>query len=214
MTDHPVDPLELAALIASRVCHDLLNPVAAMRNGLEVLEEEKDESMRAFAMDLVRKTATIASAKLEFARIAFGAAGSAGAEIDMVEAGRCAGAYLESEKPRLDWRVGPAMLPKAQAKLLLNLLILAANSVPRGGAVTVTAEQDGGESVMRLIAEGDRARFPAGARAVLTEGIVPDPLTAHVIQPYYAALLARDAGMSVTVSEEEGRVVIGARSAT
>src|SRR3712207_5987232 len=133
MTDHPIDPLELAALIASRVCHDLLNPVAALRNGLEVLEEEKDESMRAFAMELVRKTAMIASAKLEFARLAFGAAGSAGAEIDMVEAGRCAGAFLESEKPKLDWRVGAAMLPKAQAKLLLNLLILAANSVPRGG---------------------------------------------------------------------------------
>jgi histidine phosphotransferase ChpT len=214
MTEHRIDPLELAALIASRVCHDLLNPVAAMRNGLEVLEEEKDESMRAFAMDLVRKTAIIASAKLEFARLAFGAAGSAGAEIDMVEAGRCANAFLESEKPTLDWQVGAMMLPKAQAKLLLNLLILAANSVPRGGTVTVAAEQEGAESVLRLTAEGERAKFPAGVRGVLTEGIVPDPLTAHVIQPYYAALLAREAGMAVTVSEEEGRVVIGARSAT
>mgnify|MGYP000389070595 CR=1 FL=1 len=79
MTDYKIDPLELAALVASRVCHDIISPVGAIVNGLEVLEEEKDESMREFAMDLVQKSARQASAKLQFSRLAFGASGGAGA---------------------------------------------------------------------------------------------------------------------------------------
>ena len=83
MTDIKIDPLELAALVASRVCHDIISPVGAIVNGLEVLEEEKDESMREFAQDLVQKSARQACAKLQFSRLAFGASGGAGAEIDM-----------------------------------------------------------------------------------------------------------------------------------
>lgn len=208
-----IDPLELAALIASRVCHDLISPVGAIGNGLEVLDDEKDESMRVFAMDLVRKSARQASAKLKFARLAFGASGGAGAEIDMADAGRCAEELLEREKARLDWRVSAPLLPKHEAKLLLNLLLIAANSIARGGTLAVTAEREGGETAIRLVAEGDRARLPAGVREVLTAGARPNPLDAHAVQPLYAALLAREAGMALTVSEEENRVVFGARPA-
>ena len=73
--------------MASRVCHDIISPVGAIVNGLEVLEEEKDESMREFAQDLVQKSARQASAKLQFSRLAFGASGGAGAELDMADAG-------------------------------------------------------------------------------------------------------------------------------
>ena len=216
MQDSPtsIDPLELAALIASRVCHDIISPVGAITNGLEVLDEERDESMREFAMDLIRRSAAQASAKLQFARLAFGASGGAGAEIDMQDAGRCAAAFLERDKADLDWQVTVGMLPKGEAKLLLNLLILAANSVARGGTVHVTASRDGQETVIRLVAEGDRARLSAGISEVLTAGAMPNPLDAHAIQPLYAALLANEAGMSITLSEEEDRVIIGARSTT
>ena len=197
---HDIDPLELAALVASRVCHDIISPVGAIVNGLEVLEEEKDESMRAFAMDLVQKSARQASAKLQFARLAFGASGSAGSELDMADAGRCAKGFFEREKAELDWEVAAGLLPKSEAKLLLNLLVVALNSVARGGRIRVTAEREGGETVMRLTAEGDRARLPAGVREVLTGGAMPNPLDAHAVQPLYAALLARDAGMAVTAS--------------
>ena len=143
MADYNLDPLELAALVASRVCHDIISPVGAIVNGLEVLEEEKDESMREFAMDLVQKSARQASAKLQFSRLAFGASGGAGAEIDMADAGRVAGALMEREKAELDWQVKAGLLPKAQAKLLMNLLIIALNSVARGGKITVSAEGAG-----------------------------------------------------------------------
>ena len=214
MTDHKIDPLDLAALIASRVCHDIISPVGAIVNGLEVLEEEKDESMREFAMDLVTKSARQASAKLQFSRLAFGALGGAGAEIDMADAGRCTSALMEREKAELDWQVKAGLLPKAQAKLLLNLLIIALNSTARGGKITVPADRHAGETVIRIVAEGDRARLPAGVRDVSAEGAMPNPLDAHAVQPLYAALLAKEARMGVTATQEENRVVLGARSTT
>jgi histidine phosphotransferase ChpT len=218
MPDQPptraIDPLELAALVASRVCHDIISPVGAIVNGLEVLEEEKDESMREFAEDLVRKSARQASAKLQFSRLAFGASGGAGAEIDMGEAGRCATALMEREKAELDWQVTAGLLPKAQAKLLMNLLLIALNSVARGGVIRVNAERADGETVLRVVAEGDRARLPAGVREVIAEGAMPNPLDAHAVQPLYAALLAKEARMGVTASEEPNKVVLGARSVT
>jgi histidine phosphotransferase ChpT len=214
MTDHPLDPLELAALVASRVCHDIISPVGAIVNGLEVLEEEKDESMREFAQDLVQKSARQASAKLQFARLAFGASGGAGAEIDMGDAGRCAAALMEREKAQLDWQVKAPMLPKAQAKLLLNLLVVAQNSVARGGRITLSADRQDGETVLRVVAEGDRAKLPAGVKEVIAEGAMPNPLDAHSVQPLYTALLAREAKMGITASQEENRVILGARSVT
>ncbi|HSM41577.1 MAG TPA: histidine phosphotransferase family protein [Afifellaceae bacterium] len=214
MNDQDIDPLELAALIGSRVCHDIISPVGAITNGLEVLEEEKDESMREFAMDLIKKSSGQASAKLQFARLAFGASGGAGAEIDMMDAGRCAANYLEREKAELDWQVKAPMLGKHEAKLLLNLLIIAANAVARGGVIKVTAERSEDETVMRIVAEGDRAKCAAGVREVITAGAKPNPLDAHSVQPLYTALLARASNMAITASEEENRVVLGARSAT
>ena len=214
MTETKIDPLDLAALIASRVCHDIISPVGAIVNGLEVLEEEKDESMREFAMDLVQKSARQASAKLQFSRLAFGASGGAAAEIDMADAGRCAAALMEREKAELDWQVKAGLLPKAQAKLVLNLLIIALNSTARGGKITVSADREAGETVIRIVAEGDRAKLPAGVREVIAEGAMPNPLDAHAVQPLYAALLAREARMGVTAAQEENRVVLGARSVT
>lgn len=210
MTHTDIDPLELAALIASRVCHDLISPIGAIANGLEVLDEEKDESMRAFAMDLIRKSAGQASTKLQFARLAFGASGGAGADIDMSEAGRCATAMMAREKAELDWQVAVPRLPKSEAKLLLNLLMIATASVARGGLVRVTADRDGAATRMRILAEGERARLPAIARQVLVNGAPPEILDAHAVQPLYCALLAREAGLGLAVKEEDNRVVLAA----
>ncbi len=105
--DTEISDLELAALVASRICHDLISPVGAIANGLEVMDEEPDRDMRAHAMDLIRNSAARASAKLQFARLAFGAAGSAGAEIDRKDAEQVARAIAEPDKHQLVWS-GPA----------------------------------------------------------------------------------------------------------
>jgi histidine phosphotransferase ChpT len=121
---------------------------------------------------------------------------------------------MEREKAELDWQVAAGLLPKSEAKLLMNLLIVALNSVARGGVSRVTAEREAGETVMRVVAEGDRAKLPAGVKEVIAEGAMPNPLDAHAVQPLYAALLAKEARMGVTATQEENRVVLGARSVT
>ena len=113
---------ELAALLCSRVCHDIISPVGAINNGLELLDEGgADED----AMKLIRASARNASARLQFARIAFGAAGSAGMQIDTGDAEAVATAYVRNEKPELEWSGPRALLPKNKVKLLLNLLLVA-----------------------------------------------------------------------------------------
>src|SRR5436853_4957269 len=131
------DALELAALLCSRVCHDLISPVGAIVNGMEVLEDTTDESTKTFALDLIRKSAGQASARLQFCRLAFGAAGSAGAEIDLGDAENVARGFLEDDRTKLMWNVPRVLLAKNRVKLLLNLLLLAGHCIPRGGSLTV-----------------------------------------------------------------------------
>src|SRR5471030_657062 len=112
MSGSPIESLDLAALLCSRVCHDLISPVGAIVNGLEVLEEGKDEETKTFALSLIRKSANTASAKLQFCRIAFGAAGSAGAQIDLGDAQTIARGFLEDEKTKLTWNLPRVLLAK------------------------------------------------------------------------------------------------------
>src|SRR5919205_3211283 len=128
-----LDSLDLAALLCSRVCHDVISPVGAIVNGLEVLEDENDASMRDFALDLIRKSARQASARLQFARLAFGAAGSAGASIDLGDAEQVARGLFQDDKVAFSWSGPRALFPKNRVKLLLNLAVTALNAVPRGG---------------------------------------------------------------------------------
>src|SRR5437868_8309028 len=135
-----LEGLDLAALLCSRVCHDLISPVGAIANGLEVMEEGKDEETSKFAMDLIKKSARTASARLQFCRIAFGAAGSAGAQVDLGDAENVARGFIEDEKVKLAWNLPRALLPKNRVKLLLNMIIVATQSIPRGGIVSVEGE--------------------------------------------------------------------------
>src|SRR3989440_2080925 len=127
-----LDALDLAALLCSRVCHDLISPAAAIVNGLEVLEDDSDEETKTFALDLIKKSAKTASARLQFCRIAFGAAGSAGAQIDTGDAETMARGFLD-DKIKLTWNMQRVLLPKNRVKLLLNILVLAVGTIPRCG---------------------------------------------------------------------------------
>ena len=200
--------LDLTALVSSRICHDIINPVSAISNGLEMLAEEPDDEMRAAAMDLILKSANQASAKLQFARIAFGAAGSAGAEIDTRDAEKVAQAFVQtSEKHELVWE-GPALiLPKNKVKLLLNLVGLGVVALPRGGTVKAVISGEGADVSFTVTATGKAARLSEQVVALLS-GDAAGEVDAHSIQPYYAARVAQAAGMSVTTNAGEDEVVL------
>ena len=201
--------LDLAALVASRVCHDIISPVGAITNGLEVLDEENAEDMKEFAMDLIRKSARQASAKLQFARLAFGAAGSAGAEIDLGDAHSVAAGFLANEKADLDWQVPRLLMPKNRVKLLLNLILLANQCVPRGGLITVTMSGEAANPRFELKVTGSTTKVPAVVLD-LTAGHDPERIDGHSVQPVYTVLLARDSGMDLEVVKQEDGVSITA----
>ncbi len=152
------DALELAALLCSRVCHDLISPVGAIVNGLEVLDDDPKDDDREFALDLIRKSARTASARLQFCRLAFGAAGSAGAQIDVGDAQAMARGHFEDEKTKLTWNLPRVLLPKNRVKLLLNMLVIAQQTIPRGGMLTVDQVGDGDAVTFRIRAAGTQCK--------------------------------------------------------
>jgi histidine phosphotransferase ChpT len=198
---------DLAALLCSRVCHDIISPVGAINNGLELLDEGgADED----AMNLIRASARNASARLQFARIAFGAAGSAGMVIDTGDAEAVATAFLKNEKPELTWSGPRSLLPKNKVKLLLNLLLVANAAIPRGGKIAVTLEESGGVSRFTISSRGPMLRVPPKFLE-LHSGIRPEEaIDAHAVQPYYTLLLAREAGMTISIHATSEEIVFTA----
>lgn len=206
-----VEPLDLAALLCSRVCHDLISPVGAIVNGLEVMEDDNDQETKAFAMDLIKKSVHQASAKLQFCRLAFGAAGSAGAQIDLGDAEKVARGFLEDEKTKLAWNLPRLLLAKNRVKLVLNMLLIAGQSIPRGGQITVDPVGEGETLGFRISATGGYAKVPAAVPELLTGSSHNGSVDAHAVQPYYTGLLAKECGMTVTAAHEDQVIVIAAQ---
>jgi len=211
MSGSSIEALDLAALLCSRVCHDLISPVGAIVNGLEVLEEEKDEATKTFALELIRKSAGTASAKLQFCRIAFGAAGSAGAQIDLGDAEKIARGFFEDEKTKLAWNTPRALMPKNRVKLLLNMLLIAGQTIPRGGQITVDPIGSGDGMGFKVTAAGVNAKISPAVPALLAGETGAEALDAHRIQPFYAGLLAKDCGAKTSMAMEGEAVVITAQ---
>ncbi|HEY4985901.1 MAG TPA: histidine phosphotransferase family protein [Bradyrhizobium sp.] len=195
------DILELAALLCSRVCHDLISPVGAIVNGLEVLDDNPKPEDREFALDLIRKSARTASARLQFCRLAFGAAGSAGAQIDLGDAQNMARGHIEDAKTSIVWNLPRVLLPKNRVKLLLNMMVIAQQTIPRGGVITVNPIGDGETTSFRLMAAGLNARLPQNIADILS-GAHAAAVDAHAVQPYYTRLLAQACGLNVTLAVE------------
>jgi histidine phosphotransferase ChpT len=208
MTMVNLDSLDLAALLCSRVCHDVISPVGAIVNGLEVLAEEKDAGMRDFALELINKSAKTASARLQFARIAFGAAGSAGSAIDTGDAEQVAKGFLNDDKTKLSWTGPRLLMPKNRVKLLLNLLVVAASCIPRGGSIDCIIEGDADHPTFRVTASGKAARIPHGVEASLAGAPEGGAVDAHGIQPFYTGMVARAADMAVSLAIGEEHVKI------
>jgi histidine phosphotransferase ChpT len=198
---------ELAALLCSRVCHDIISPVGAINNGLELLDEGGAQED---AMMLIRTSARNASARLQFARIAFGAAGSAGMQIDTGDAQSVATAFLKNEKPELVWNGGRALLPKNKVKLLLNLVLVATGAIPRGGRITVTLEDLETQPKFSLAAAGPMVRVPPKFLELHSGNKPQEPIDAHTVQPYYTLLLAREAGMTISIRATAEEIVLAA----
>ncbi|TPW32789.1 histidine phosphotransferase ChpT [Pararhizobium mangrovi] len=201
---------DLAALLCSRVCHDIISPVGAINNGLELLEEGGTDEE---ALELVRSSAHNASVRLKFARLAFGASGSAGASIDTGEAETVVRDFVGADrKTEVSWSGPRAIVPKNRVKLLLNLFLVAYGSIPRGGTIDIEIEDPETDPRFRLTASGRMCRVPPKFSEILS-GELEEDVDAHAVQPYYTVLLAEESGMTILVEPGEGEIVLKAEMA-
>ena len=192
--------IRLAALLASRLCHDLTGPVGAIGNGVELLMEETDEDMRRQSLALVEMSAVEANRRLTFFRLAIGAAGGLQAVISLSDARRVALDFFEGRKAELEWpeTLGSGLqLSSAAVRLLLNLLLLAAESLPRGGRVAALIDGTGPWKVSAR-ADGVGASLRKEDQAVLDGVLAAEALDARTVQPAYAAAIAASIGSAIT----------------
>jgi histidine phosphotransferase ChpT len=206
------DGIDFASLLCSRLCHDLLSPVGALNNGIELLTDEHDPEMRARCLALLAESARASANKLKFFRLAFGAAGGFGDSVDMREV-RAAieGLFGGDRRIQIGWLVGEAPLNKGTIKILLNLALIAGDALVRGGRLDVGAEANGTGLEIVVRAEGPRIVLDPELRTALTGGTSLDALSPRAAAAYLVWNLANARKGEILIMEpEDGVLVLGA----
>ncbi len=202
---------DLASLMCSRLCHDMLSPVGAMANGLELLAEEKDPEMRKRCMELLEQSARISADKLKFFRLAFGAAGGYG---DMVPVDEPRGAIdaLVRNNGRIEvtWQIGSNELPKPAVKVLLNLALIGIEALVRGGTLEIGAELRGTTSEIAVRATGARIAFNQDVGRALDGSMSEDELSSHTAPAAMIRALAASLGGGIQFALTDDALVLGA----
>ena len=203
--------VDLASLLCSRLCHDLMSPVGALNNGIELLADETDPDMREKCLELLADSARASANKLKFFRLAFGAAGGFGEEVDTHEAEvALEGLFGAERRIQLGWAVSDEKLPKVAVKVLLNLALLAGDSLVRGGRLDVGAERNGDAVELAVRAEGPRILLDPVLRETLANG-ADGTIEPRAAAAWLAHNLISDAGGSVRLSEPSSEALtIGA----
>jgi histidine phosphotransferase ChpT len=200
---------DLASLLCSRLCHDLMSPVGALNNGIELLADEQDPEMREKCLELLADSARASANKLKFFRLAFGAAGGFGEEIDTLEAqAALEGVFGPEKRIELGWMVAGDKLPKGAAKLLLNLALLAGDALVRGGRLDVGAENRDGEVELVIRAEGPRILLDPALRETLATGGGGGTVEPRAAGAWLAHNLAVEAGGSIQLSDSESETLL------
>jgi histidine phosphotransferase ChpT len=203
---------EFASLLCSRLCHDLLSPVGALNNGIELLADEHDPEMRARCLDLLAESARASANKLKFFRLAFGAAGGFADEVDTREA-RVAieGLFGSDGRIQLGWMVDEPVMSKPALKVLLNLVLIAGDALVRGGRLDVGAEKHEGGLDIVIRAEGSRIVLDPELRKVLVGESSEEEIAPRAAAAWLVHCLARDGGGEVQLSDnEQGVLLLGA----
>jgi len=203
--------MEFAALISSKICHDVIGPVGAIYNGLEILDEDDDEETRAYALEVIRNVTEQASARLQFARFAFGAAGSAGATMELNQARDVSQGFVGGGKHKLAW-TGPAgYMPKDRVKLLLNLIASAITALPRGGDIEVSIGEDLEQPTFAIRCRGKGARAPQYLTEFVSGTTADTSYDAMTIQAYYTCRLAHSSGMLLEILKDGDDILLVSR---
>jgi histidine phosphotransferase ChpT len=204
-----MNAVDLASLLCSRLCHDLMSPVGALNNGIELLADETDPDMRDKCLELLADSARASANKLKFFRLAFGAAGGFGESVDTHEAQTALeGVFGPERRIELGWVVSDGKLPKGAVKLLLNLALLAGDALVRGGRLDVGAETRDDQIELAVRAEGQRILLDPVLRETLANGAGAGPIEPRAAGAWLAHSLAAEAGGSIQLSDPSSDVLL------
>jgi len=201
-----IEPSRLAAFIASRICHDLISPVASVNSALELLEEPGDADMKAQAEQLLHNGAESAAARIQLLRYAFGSAGLSNTAADRHDVQQIVEGFMKSHKPSVEWEIDTEHFSCGHARVLMNLVIMATAAIPRGGVVSLIVRND--EAGLRVIAQakGPKARLSEFAEAALSGNTPEEGWSARTIQPLFANMVANDLGGEISAIAAEENV--------
>lgn len=204
-----MDAIDLASLLCSRLCHDLLSPVGALNNGIELMADEQDPDMRERCLELIAESARSTANKLKFFRLAFGAGGGFGDEIDTGEARAAVeGLYGADKRIELGWMVADDRMAKGAVKLLLNLAMIAGDALVRGGRLDIGAEKRGAALEMVIRGEGPRILLDPKLRETIAQGSSGGEVEPRAAGAWLAHSLAKQAGGSIQLSDPSDEVLL------
>jgi len=203
-------PSNLAALMCARICHDLVSPIGALSTALEVLSDDSNADMHEDAMDLVRTSAGQASNKLKFLRLAFGAGTSAPGTLGMNQLKSLVDDMYGEGKAAIRFETDLEGIDKNQGRLLLNLVMIALQSIPRGGELVIKISQKANATIFDLVATGPKARIYEEFECTLSGKAPPDGFDGRTIQPFYAGMMVREMGgrIDTTLNDEQATFTV------
>lgn len=202
---------DLAALLCSRLCHDLLSPIGALNNGLELLADETDPAMREKCIELLEQSARTSAHKLKFFRLAFGAAGGFGEQVPAEEPQELIEALVSgNDRITLDWTVSLQSLSKPAVKLLLNLAAVGLDALVRGGTLSVGAERNNGATEIVIRAAGTKIAFDESIGRALQGDLPESDLSGRTAPAHMIQLIAKEQGGSVQFAKDDKALVLGA----
>jgi len=201
-----IEPSRLAAFIASRICHDLVSPVASVNSALELLQDPGDMDMKAQAQELLENGAEAAAARIQLLRYAFGSAGLSDSGADRHEVKQIVEGFMKSHKPSVDWDIQTDHFSYAHARVLMNLVIMGTASIPRGGVVALKVHNVGNTLTVTTNARGPRAKLSEFTRAAIDGREPEEGWSARTIQPLFAKMVVDDLGGKLVALEAEENI--------
>ena len=203
--------LDLAALLCSRLCHDMLSPVGAVNNGLELLSDEKDPEMRRRCMELLEQSARASADKLKFFRLAFGAAGGFGEAVPAEEPQQLIESLVAAnERLSLEWGVAESHLSKPAVKTLLNLAAIGLDALVRGGTLAIGAETRDGQTEIAIRASGPKVAFDPNVGKALDGTLDENDLSGRTAPAHMIRLLTQEMNGGVQYAATPEALVMGA----
>lgn len=207
-----IDPAHLSAYIASRICHDLVSSVSSITNALDFMNEPQDSEMRVQAEKLLHDGADSAAHKLKFLRYAFGSVGLSKGAADIHDARQITERFVEThnKQPELDWDIETDHLSFSHARLIMNLVMLAIDCLPRGGSIGIRVRNEAEGLSISLKAAGKRCKLREDTADALRGEEPQDGWSARTVQPLFTRIIAEGLGGSISIETGEETITLTA----